>query len=709
MPETVELFPQDRVIGIFRGFSEGGLEFHADLVLPYRTEFHNVPMHGQFLLVRLESEDEAVLGRITSLSSEGRLTASSGEDFTIRAIRERRSVSEQLREDYLKYRVNIRVLGVLRRGADGTLTFVASHRRLPHVGSPVAFLSDRVLREIAGHNVEGAPIGYLAMGEYIYADGEDALEVLPWMQIKSPAVVVKFTVDSLISRRTFVFARAGFGKSNLNKLLFSNLYHETPTVEKRGGRRVPVGTVIFDPDGEYFWPDDKGRPGLCDVPDLQDKIVVFTSRQAPSPYYGSFIAGGIKLDIRRFRPADIVALTLSAERQDQQNVAKIKGLDPGRWGELVDLIDDEGNGADVDQIRELLRLDDRQDYEALAARSNMTRIVEMIHDRTSQLMDMLLDALAAGKLCIVDVSQLRGGPALSLSGVILRRIFDHNQEQFTSAQPKTVPTIAVVEEAQAVLNERAPAARPYIEWVKEGRKYDLGALLITQQPGAIPTEILSQGDNWFIFHLLSSSDLRNVQAANSHFSGDLLSSLLNEPIIGQGVFWSSVKGTPYPIPLRVLSFEHIYKRQDQNYTRGAVRTYATVLRQKHAAQVADAEAPVSAVSQSTGGGLLPSSATLVADDGTAPLDQPVDALRLAQHRAIEALRANRVFRGKLDAGGIKWGHVSKLLEAELPETMSDRSQIAYALVKPALESLLGPENEKWRTEKRNGSTFVVRV
>src|SRR2546425_11784325 len=61
----------------------------------------------------------------------------------------------------------------------------------------------------------------------------------------------------MVSRRSFVFARAGFGKSNLNKLLFSTLYKATPTVRKRGDRDVPVGTVIFDPDGEYFWPDDK--------------------------------------------------------------------------------------------------------------------------------------------------------------------------------------------------------------------------------------------------------------------------------------------------------------------------------------------------------------------------------------------------------------------------------------------------------------------
>ena len=62
-----------------------------------------------------------------------------------------------------------------------------------------------------------------------------------------------------------------------------------------------------------------------------------------------------------------------------------------------------------------------------------------------------------------------------------------------------------------MLNEHASASEPYVAWVKEGRKYDLGALLITQQPGSIPVEILSQGDNWFIFHLLSAADLMSLK------------------------------------------------------------------------------------------------------------------------------------------------------------------------------------------------------
>src|SRR5688500_15049359 len=91
----VQLFPKEKTIGIFRGFTEGGLEFHADLALPYQSNFQNIPMHGQLVLVQLETPDEAVLGRITSLSSDGRLTGTAGEDFNIRAMRESRNVRSE--------------------------------------------------------------------------------------------------------------------------------------------------------------------------------------------------------------------------------------------------------------------------------------------------------------------------------------------------------------------------------------------------------------------------------------------------------------------------------------------------------------------------------------------------------------------------------------------------------------------------------------
>src|SRR6266699_2113068 len=117
-----ELFNRNDVVGIFRGFREGGLEFHADVVLPYRSDFQRIPMHGQYVLVQLETPDEAVLGRITSFSSQGKLSSGSGEEFNLRALRENRSIPDDLREEYLKYKVNIRVLGVLRNNSNGDLS-----------------------------------------------------------------------------------------------------------------------------------------------------------------------------------------------------------------------------------------------------------------------------------------------------------------------------------------------------------------------------------------------------------------------------------------------------------------------------------------------------------------------------------------------------------------------------------------------------------
>jgi len=691
-----DLFPREQIVGIFRGFQQGGLEFHADLVLPYRNDFQNIPMHGQFLLVQLETPDEAVLGRIASFSSEGKLSFGSGEEFNIRAVREDRPVPEDLREQYLKYRVNIRVLGVVRRnGAE--MTFVPSHRRLPHVGSPVAFPSPEVLREIAGHNVPGAPIGHLAFGEYVYGGDNKQFDAREWMQVRGPETQVCFPVESLVSRRSFVFARAGFGKSNLNKLLFSKLYRETPTVEKRAGKRVPVGTVIFDPDGEYFWPDDKGRPGLCDVPELADKLVVFTSRQNPSPFYQSFVAGGIRLDIRRLRPSDVIAIAVAPERQDQQNVRKLRGLSQERWEALVNLVDANGNSTPLDDICRLLDLDaDRQEAEALAARANMTAIVRMLHDRSSQLMDMLVHALSQGKLCVIDVSQMRGGQALVLSGLILRRIFDRNQLEFTSADPKTIPTIAVVEEAQNVLNEAASASEPYVSWVKEGRKYDLGALLITQQPGSIPVEILSQGDNWFIFHLLSAADLVSLKKANAHFSDDLLSSLLNEPIPGQGVFWSSVGGKPYPVSLRVLSFEKMYQMLDPRYSNAAAKTYATELRKLFGGE--EAPAPLVLVT-----------AEPTVNEAEEP-EQVVDVLAGMENQAIGALRDDAELMAKIRSDmGAAWGSIKAFFMQKLPPHLDDQDTVAYHLVRKAMDQIFGPQNEKWesyRNPARGNKTYV---
>lgn len=693
----MRLFTDDKIVGIFKGFSEGGLEFHADIVLKYNNAFQNIPMHGQFLVVELEGETEAVLGRITAVAAQGRLAGTAGEDYGIRAVTEGREVSEDLRESYLKYKVDIRVLGVVRISGS-KLDFAPSHRRLPHVGSRVSFLSDEILKEIAGHNLknedgsDAAEFGYLAYGEFVYngADGESKSKLESWMIAKSPAVVTRFRIDQLVSRRSFVFARAGFGKSNLVKLLFSSLYSSDPVVKKRN-KNVPVGTIVFDPDGEYFWPDDSGRPGLCDVPQLEDRVVVFTNKKSISDFYQSFVAGSIRLDIRRLKPSDVISIALPPERQSQQNVQKLKGLNSPLWARLINLIHRFGNTTPVEDLREIILGDganDRQDAEIIAIRSNMTTVVRLLHDPSSQMMDMLFDSLRNGKLCVVDISQMRGQSGLILSGIILQQIFEHNQKEFTEAEPNSIPTIAVLEEAQSVLGGNGGSESPYIAWVKEGRKFGLGAVLITQQPGSISDEILSQGDNWFIFHLLSSGDLQSVRKANAHFSNDLLSSLLNEPIPGNGIFWSSSGGKPYPISVRVLSFEEIYKLRDPNYDQPATKTYANQIKERFENELKKVVEEVGMVEE-------------VVDD---PENDEIsetsskDVLQLYVAAAIKRVRENNALLEKISKGEALWMTLQSEIMKALPNNIEDKNQVAYDSVPKFMNAVYG--KDKWKTVRK---------
>ena len=111
---VVTLFDENESVGVFKGFTEGGMEFHADLALPYNKSMNNRPMHGMYLLIQLENPNEAVLGRITSVASQGKLMTSAGEEYAIRAASAKFVVPEDLKEQYLRYNVNVRVLGGLK-------------------------------------------------------------------------------------------------------------------------------------------------------------------------------------------------------------------------------------------------------------------------------------------------------------------------------------------------------------------------------------------------------------------------------------------------------------------------------------------------------------------------------------------------------------------------------------------------------------------
>jgi hypothetical protein len=554
------LFANSQVMGTFKGFNERGLEFAAEIIAPYDAGMLERPQLGQFLLIELGSVEEAALGRITRFVPSGLLATAEGEDYVNTMQRRQQAVPEDLKQQRLKYRVQVKLLGavrIVRESGKDTVLYVPSQRRLPHLGAKVAFPSSQVLAELCKLSKGDTDLGDYVLGEFVYS-GAGVANDNPVLRPMDPSLSVKFDIRNLVSRRSVVFARAGYGKSNLIKYLISELYKNGQPKTESGHN---VGTLIFDADGEYFWPDIiKNRPGLCDVPHLRDHIVVFTNRQPGIPYYSGWKAGEVRLDIRDLPPRDVIGIAVSSDRQEQQNVLKLKSLTDTNWRQLVDLIQTQRLQASDTAVGGLMGYPPGQiansAAEIAAARSNMNNIVRLLHDPNSQLLAGTLQALTEGHIVVIDISLLSSTAGNTIAGLMLRRIFAHNQENFTGGQAP-IPVIAVVEEAQSVLGRHLEESSPFVEWVKEGRKYDLGAMLVTQQPGSMAPELLSQADNWFCFHLLSEGDAGVLGKYNSHYSDDILAHLISEPISGNCFMWSAPH-QPFVLPVRVRSFEELY-------------------------------------------------------------------------------------------------------------------------------------------------------
>lgn len=543
MNELIEKPP----IGFFKGFAESGLEFKAEIVSPYKYEYH--PTLGSFILVFVDKKN-LILGRITRFNPVGIMTGLEGDEYLADLARmKKQEIPEDLKESKLRYNLSIKLLGGIEYDSSTTrFIFHPSIRKLPHLGAPVKEPTIKLLQFVCSLGSQktddsdsiSVPIGHYTIGEQVY-NGENSLDELP----------IQFDIDRVVAKRTFVFARAGYGKSILIKMLVTKLYENEQN----------VGMLIFDPEGEYAFPV-KNNPGLADIPELADKLVVFTNRKYSNldEKYKKMIAGKVNLNLTELRPADVVDQCIVEEKQENIFALRLKGMRPDRWTTLVEKLEKEDYGLDDNEIAELLFLNVKSDTAIISAiKNNLVPVIKSLHNRSSKMIGEIKHHLKKGHIVVIDISLLSTGVSNEICGIILNEIFNENQVTFSSGEEgQMIKTIVTIEEAQTVLSPKMKETSPFVRWAKEGRKYGLGAILVTQQPGAIANELLSQGDNFFAFHLLSEGDLIALQRANAHFSTDILANILNEPIKGNAYFWSA-PDQPFVLPVRITNFSEYAK------------------------------------------------------------------------------------------------------------------------------------------------------
>ena len=456
-----------------------------------------------------------------------------------------RELSDRDKQKMFSYTYKVRMLGTFEdRGT--SISFTTAVRKLPVVSYHARHLLPSEVTYILNMgNEQGVSLGCLCIGEEIHRDKGEIL----------------FDTKRLRSKRTMVFAQSGFGKTNLMKVL---LYH---TIGDNS-----FGKLVFDLNGEYYSKTASQTVGLGDIDDerVRKNLVVYSDRKLQSGKKFSY-GGRVQVNTHKHMTVgDILAFSTGFSEvmksfllylDDKQVEGFIKKIDsycesPQKL--YMDFPDFFGAKADTEKE------DKKQDKSArgtiMAIRKRIRHFIDEggVHSSTSTLIEDTFQALREGKTVIVDLSLRDSVDASIISTMIMRKLFEDNKRNYTeSHENEVIQCVIAVEEAQNVLSDEQvkSSSNPFVRIAKEGRKFGIGLIAITQRPSAISEEIRSQAENFFSFYMGNTDDIKALVKSNINYDGVVSAFIQRETIPGNLYFVTS--SHPFVIPVRVVEFDKL--------------------------------------------------------------------------------------------------------------------------------------------------------
>lgn len=459
-----------------------------------------------------------------------------------------RELSERDKQKMFSYTYKVRILGTFT-DSGSTISFTTAVRKLPVVSYIARHLNKREIESILNKtNENGVEVGYLCVGETVFKD-------------KGP---ILFEIGKLRNKRTMVFAQSGFGKTNLVKVL---LYHMT--------RDTSYGKLIFDLNGEYFLRGTRTY-GLGDIDDdrIRNNVVVYTDKKLPEDYTKKqrFISGG-KVALNMHKHLAVGDILNFGAGFSEVMKSFLLYLDEDGVSNFIENIDDyvetpsnlyrdfsDFFGEQKKDTKGNVKEDVSARKTIMAIRKRIRHLIDEgnLHSRTSKLIEDVFKYLKEGKTVIIDLSLKDNMDASIISTILVRKLFESNKENFTSDETdKVVNAVVFVEEAQNVLSQEfvKSNANPFVRVAKEGRKFGLGLVAVTQRPSAISDEIRTQAENFFAFHMGNSDDIKALVKSNINYDGVISNFIQRETIAGNLYMVSSDQA--FALPVRVTEFEKL--------------------------------------------------------------------------------------------------------------------------------------------------------
>ena len=177
----------------------------------------------------------------------------------------------------------------------------------------------------------------------------------------------------------------------------------------------------------------------------------------------------------------------------------------------------------------------------------------------------------AKDLRILDISGLPNEVAGPLTAMIARLLFQYKLYQ-TPNERKRDPVVLVCEEAHRYVPDRGEAeyaaAQTAIRRIaREGRKYGIGLMLVSQRPSDVESTVIAQCGTWLVLRLTNASDQQHV----ARFLPDGLSGMTKAlPNLAQqeAIFVGEGASMPARIRIKDLELSQLPKSDTARFAEG---------------------------------------------------------------------------------------------------------------------------------------------
>ncbi len=345
--------------------------------------------------------------------------------------------------------------------------------------------------------------------------------------------------ESVLRHHILVPATTGKGKSNLVKVMLWSILEEKY-----------CGILVLDPHDEYYGTHSKG---LSHHPQARNNLLYYSSKSNLPPG-----AISLRINITQLKPwhfrgvidfstAQLEAIYAYYNKYENEWVsaaikqAEVKGDFRGETKGVL--------SRRLSQILDINFENDNLQCNGIFTDSGGENTILDIQK-----------ALEEGKTVIIDTSILTGSLELLIGSIITSKIFNHHKRCKAEGTLEQKPVVSIIlEEAPRVIGKDSIAKGDNIfsTIAREGRKFKIGLVAITQLPSLIPREILANINTKIILGVEMAPERRSlIDSASQDLSTDdrAIASLDT----GEAIISSSF--TKFAVPIKVPLFEDYVKK-----------------------------------------------------------------------------------------------------------------------------------------------------